>query len=304
VRADEHAIAQLLDRSGVTAADRERLATAKLVVGSGVRFADPYGGDRIDFQSAMWATTRTKLFAPQLVMVDPESHPRTGPELRAAGGIPITVPQDETGLMHPYRLAARILEVVAPQAIYCKAEGAKNLFQGRGSYNRMVADMKGLDVATGVRSLRTWNSMPNTQRETEQLIGPLIKLILGVSDDTPSGVLLLGPGEGVRLMAKYLGANLWTYLFRIPLLAKQLGLKVGEVGVDFDYDPDVVAKENNDEATDRKRCFRQTDDMVDGAIDEAGGYDKLSPKAKKAVGALPARQTELWDRATARRAQR
>jgi hypothetical protein len=166
-----------------------------------------------------------------------------------------------------------------------KVEPEKNLFGGSDTPQHYLDRCQGLDVATGERTIETWKSMPHFQVLTESVLGSAIGLLLNISCDTPSGVLVLSP-EGRWLFLETTTQNDWTYLIRAPFEGGPYeflrGLKIGSLPVTFKYHPEVVDEENGSSSFDEKRR-KQLELMYGYALTQATQVGLKIPDAVTAM---------------------
>jgi hypothetical protein len=202
---------------------------------------------------------------PHLIMLDNDSHSDVASILRNHGGIVIDIDHEtEGGLARPYVIAAQLMEEFAPEhAVMVKFEGEKAVFADSDNVGFVLDACRIYDVASGVRTMATWVSMPPFQVLTEYWLGMAIGDMLGVSNDTPSGVIAL-TGEGRRFFIESVTDNHWSYLFGVPHNGLKAGLRIGSFEVNFCYADEVVAEETGNPVYDQKR-LDQIDQMLDRA---------------------------------------
>lgn len=229
-----------------------------VVAVSGAMYVDPTGADKQRFRAAL-ATADGSATAgiSHLFMLDTRSAADVGEQLREAGGIVVPVAEGEGGLALPYLTGASIIDQLISQGrlptdtLMVKVEGEKNIFGGSDTPDDYLDVGRKYSVATGIRNLNTWLSMPNFLRLTESVLGYAIGQALDISDDTPSGILVMdGPG---RALLQASAQNDWTYLISVPFNGKRQGLNVGHFEIDFPYHNGVVEEENGNANFDQKR---------------------------------------------------
>jgi hypothetical protein len=235
---------------------------------------------------------------PHLVMLSNASIPEAADMIKAAGGIAVVIDQKtQGGHASPFVIASQLVDAFAPDAVMAKFEGEKPIFEGEFAENRdkLLRAGHDYDIVTGVRTADTWASMPAFQQATEVPLGAAIGDILGVSSDTPSGVIVLN-AAGRKLFQRITSVNSWTYLIEMPYRGKREMLDVGQVPVDFRYHPAVVEEENGNWELDKKR-LDQMEVMLNGAIAVVGG-DSLSLRDQEIIRRLNLQRTALAKLAT------
>lgn len=235
---------------------------------------------------------------PHLVMLSNTSIPEAADMIKAAGGIAVTIDQQtQGGHARPFVIASQLVDAFAPDAVMAKFEGEKPLFEGEFAENRdkLLKIGRDYDIVTGVRTADTWASMPAFQQATEVPLGAAIGDILGVSSDTPSGVIVLS-AAGRELFQRITSVNSWIYLLEMPYKGKRELLEVGQVPVDFRYHPAVVQEETGSWEFDKKR-LDQMEVMLNGAI-AVVGEDSLSPRDHEIIRRLNLQRTALGRLAT------
>lgn len=222
---------------------------------------------------------------PHMIMLDNSSHSEAATKLLGAGATVVDIDHDtEGGLARPFVIAAQIIDLFAPRALMVKFEGEKPLFESGRNVDVIVRTGKRFDILTGERSHATWDSMPPYQVVTETLLGPVIGQMLGVSHDTPSGVIILN-AFGRETFIDTTTVNSWPYLFVTPRHGQRRGQRVGSLTVDFDYHPLVVAEEKGNATFDLKRR-QQIDAMLQVALETAGGEENLDHASIEQVDML------------------
>jgi hypothetical protein len=256
---------------------RDRVADQPLVAVSGAKYVD-LDRDQNRLTAALaTATDSAKAGVPHLFMVDVESHPSAFDQLREAGGIVAPLAAGEGGLARPYLAGAQIINLLVQQGVLpnevpmVKVEAEKNLFGSRDSLDDYLRACRDYDVVSGVRTNASWESMPSMLALTESVLGYAIGHTLGISTDTPSGVLVLS-ANGRRALLRNTTEDSWTYLIEVPFQGLRLGLAVGELPVTFDYHPAVVDEENGSDGLDQKRRG-QFDTMFGYAVNLAHRED-------------------------------
>ncbi len=213
---------------------------------------------------------------PHLIMLDDRSHEGTGDYLARRGATVVTIDgETEGGLASPYVIAAQLIEEFTHEsAVMVKFEGEKSVFTGGRNISEIQEGVHQFDVISGVRTLETWASMPPFQVQTEFWLGSAIGEMLGVSQDTPSGVIAL-TSAGRKYFINSVVDNHWSYLFGVPLMARKSGLRCGSFDVDFRYDSSVVAEETGNRVFDQKRLV-QIDEMLDKAFELFDGSSRAT----------------------------
>jgi hypothetical protein len=262
-------------------AELDQIEGARLVAVSAARFTDPKGVDYANATAAIETLESSgSAGVPHIVMLDTASHEDVAPGLAKAGGIIVPVDgQTEGGLARPYITAARLIDRVSPHVVMAKVEIAKDLFARTDNVGKLVDASTTLDVITGVRGTSTLNSMPPYLRLTEAILATAIRDLTGTYD-AASGVLVLN--QRGREVFYRTTDTAWQYLIKTPLSARLASLRVGEVEVDFDYHPLVVAEESGNPKFDAKRRD-QLGLMLDGAIEAAGGEGSLNASQRQTV---------------------
>lgn len=209
-----------------------------------------------------------------IVMLDSHSDKDAFAALEEVGAIVINIDHGtEGGLAKPYVMAAQLIELCAPEAVMVKFEGEKPLFEHERNVDVILTACKVNHIVTGERSEDTWASMPPFQVQTEYPLGYVIGELLGISFDTPSGIIAMN-SDGRRLFVEWVGVNDWSYLFTIPYRAtKNFRYNVGTVEVNFRYHHSVVTEETNNSAFNGKR-MAQIDAMLGGALAIANDDNK------------------------------
>lgn len=278
--------AERVQELGVSAKLEHFLFGAELVPVSGV-LAEKTDAPRLQaVLDTVHASYRAGL--QHLIMLDSSSHPDVEAMITKVGGVVVRIDHDtEGGLARPFVIASQLIDAYAPpSAVMVKFEGEKPVFdgvQGRDNLPILRDAGKRFDITTGVRTADTWESMPPFQVATEVPLGAAISDILDVSDDTPSGVIVLS-ASGRRLFQEVTSKNDWTYLIEMPYRGKRALLEVGDVPVDFRYHPFVVREEKGSPEFDRKR-LRQMEVMLNGAI-AVVGQESLCPNDRKIIRRL------------------
>jgi hypothetical protein len=252
---------------------------SSVIAVSGAMYVDPTGNDAQRFNAALeTAAGSTEAGISHLFMLDARSSTGVSTQLREAGAIIVPVARDEGGVALPYLTGASIIDqlitrgILPPDTLMVKVEGEKNVFGGRDTPDDYFNVGRRLNIATGIRSLNTWQTMPYFLRLTESVLGYAIGQALDITDDTPSGVLVLD-GQGRELL-KASTRNDWTYLIGVPFDGKRQGLNVGVFEIDFPYHRGVVEEENGNPAFDQKRRDQFTL-MLEYAIDLATRHSKV-----------------------------
>lgn len=233
-------------------------------------------------------------YVPHMIMLDNSSHPAAGEMLRAAGAIVIELDHEtEGGLARPFVIAAQLISAFAtPETLMVKFEGEKPLFAEGRNVQMLIDAGKRFDIITGERTLSTWESMPPYQAVTEALLGVVIGAILGVSHDTPSGVIALN-SIGRNVFIETTRQNSWPYLFETPYIGRgEHAARIGAVPVAFDYHPAVVEEETGNPVFDEKRR-KQIDTMVEAAVKVVGGETEIPPTALARLRALQVQRVAL-----------
>lgn len=112
------------------------------------------------------------------------------------------------------------------------------------------------DVLVIGRTPEALASMPPVQQGTEHLAGWILQRAHRLPPDA-----LAGPrgfsAAGAAVLAEYPsdrpGMNNWIYLYDTPLLARQRGLEVGHVALNFTYPEGMVTEETGSPVFDGKR---------------------------------------------------
>lgn len=229
---------------------------------------------------------------PHMIMLDNSSHPAASKKLDEAGAIVVEIDHEtEGGLARPFVIAAQLIDLFAPEALMVKVEGEKPLFAGGWNVREILDFGSRFDILTGERSGLTWDSMPPYQVVTESLLGPVIGEMLGVSYDTPSGVIIMN-AAGRQTFIETTTVNNWTYLFVTPRVGQRRGQRVGTITVDFIYHHAVVDEETGNPVFDNKRRL-QIDAMLEEALKMPGKGEHLTERAIALVDALRRQRAQL-----------
>jgi len=252
----------------------EKIAPKSPIVAvSGAMYIDAYGADSGRLEAAIaTATGSYKAGVPHLFMLDHQSDSDVNGFLEISGGIVLPVKEGEGGLARPYLTAALVIDELvrgghlSQDVLMVKVEGEKNIFGGSDAAEHYLEGCKGLDIVTGVRTEETWQTMPDFLALTESVLSYLIGQLLGISIDTPSGILVLGH-RGRQVFLNTTDEDSWAYLIRTPFEGSR-ELNTGNLDVTFPYHPSVRAEENGSTKFDDKRRG-QFQKMFDYAFDVA-----------------------------------
>lgn len=228
-----------------------KFRNAPLVVISSVMFVniEPGSYERVRLQASLRASEGyAAADVPQIVMVDPRSHPSVMDEFEKRGAL--VVPTPRSGLARPYLDAARVAQFYAGQDVCIIKTEADKLLQSVDIArfdNLLVGGV--YDVLVGMRSNESMNSMSPMQQCTERVLDMVLPQVLpGVPRGVSSGVQGYGP-RGLKVFLEYeaelerLGDN-WKYLLSVPYLAHQRNLLLSEAPINPIYHPAMVAAEN------------------------------------------------------------
>lgn len=255
-------------------------AGSRVVAVSGAMYVNIYvapggapGADAARLQAAQATAVDSRLAGvPHLFMLDSDSHADAHEALAEEGGIVLPIDHaTEGGLARPYLIGALVIDelvrrgILPESVLMVKAEGEKNLFGGSDTLEHYLQCCTGFDVATGMRTNETWDTMPAFLGLTESVLAYCIEQLLDTTADAPSGILVLG-SKGRKLFLDTTTANDWTYLIRTPVDADYHGFRRSDFPITFDYHPSVVAEENGNSKLDDKRRA-QFALMLDFAVD-------------------------------------
>lgn len=253
----------------------ELLRRVPLVAVSGAMYTDPKGKDKARFTAALETVRSSRdMGVRHIIMLDDSSLEGVGVALQEAGAIVVPVRhKDEGGLARPYLTAARLIDRINRGALMVKVEAEKNIFSPCGNsintYVTLMEAARRYDIVTGVRGQATLDSMPNYLRVTESVLAMVIRDLTGTYD-AASGILAL-TAKGREIFCQTTDAE-WQYLIKTPAAGRVACRSVGDVEIDFEYHPLVVAEENRDEAVDAKRRH-QFKLMLDCAVETAGSLN-------------------------------
>jgi hypothetical protein len=119
------------------------------------------------------------------------------------------------------------------------------------TYDRTTADV----LVVG-RTPESKNSMPPTQRRTEDLAGWILQQTHRLPHDSlagPRGFTVRGAEVLAQYPATEPGMNNWIYLYKTPIDARKENYLVDGIDLDFRYPEGIVADETDNPVYDHKR---------------------------------------------------
>ncbi|HEX7964065.1 MAG TPA: hypothetical protein VF466_05780 [Candidatus Saccharimonadales bacterium] len=112
------------------------------------------------------------------------------------------------------------------------------------------------DILVVGRTPEALASMPPVQKRTEHLAGWILQRAHHLPPDAlagPRGFSVAGAAVLAEYPSAQKGMNNWIYLYDTPLVARQRGLQVGHVALNFTYPAGMVAEETGSPVFDGKR---------------------------------------------------
>lgn len=243
------------DLKAVEGTSLSSLTDASSVVISSVGFPALSGYNGKRFAASLAATERyTAADVRQIVMFDTSSHYHVPLELARRGAV--VVPAPRPGLATPYLDAAHLVRLHAGEGVYViKSEADKPLTADDVNTLNHALDGQ-YDLVVGDRTDNCLSTLTDIQHRTEAAIDATLAQTLGIPHGASSGVQAYGPAA-LDLFLRYeeqipsadspagimLGNN-WKYLIQVPALAQEMGLAVGSVYLDFEYDAEMIEAEH------------------------------------------------------------